>query len=107
MRQTALSLDQLEVELNIPFSMYEKCLLVNEIGEICLKGDKRAEAILRNLADSDESCLNYVVFCFLSSLVSPDPESVVKIRQFRENPDNEEAVQRAKVAIARFRQTAN
>ena len=99
MRQTDLSLKELEAEINKVQSCYPKCMIVNEIGEICFRGDKKAEAILRRVLDSNKPCEQFPAYYWLSVLDSPDPETIAKLVAFKDNPANADVVAEAKEVL--------
>lgn len=99
MRQTDLSLEELEAEFNKVQSYYPKCMIVNEIGEICSGGDKAAEVILRRVLDINKPGEQFLAYCWLFILDLPDPETIAKLVAFRDNPANAAVVAEAKEVL--------
>lgn len=90
-RQTSLTIDQLKAELENPSMDYPRCLLVNEVAVICLEGNREAEKILRQLLNK-EDCGQFAALCCLLILENPDPETIVQLVLFKNNPGNVELV---------------
>ena len=102
-----MSLDQLLKELKNPSLGYPRCLIINEIGEVCLDGNaeerKKAEqALLTMLRDREEESRE-IVFACLSIIEHPDPETAVALQEFKIDPVNKAMVEEMQPKIARFK----
>ncbi len=101
-RQTLLSLEQLRVELNDPRSLYPKCLLINEIGGLCLDGNKEAETILvQQLETADEPELKVAALCYLFTTPTLNISNFAKLSVFEKNPENKEMVALARKMVSK------
>lgn len=103
MRQTSLSLRELEAELETPTGLYPQCLVVNEIGEIMMAGGEeaaRAEEIIGGLLDGANQDKQCIALCFLSdNAANLSPETIRKIGQFRNDPAHQEIIEAAEGLI--------
>lgn len=124
MRQTSLSFDELIETLKAPSPVYPKCLIVNEIGEICNDASdlnhERAEMFLRQLLSIGDEEQQFLAFCWLSTKEEKRPyesseeefdesayETSRRLRQYRENPKNEAIVKQAEESIRRNKEAGD
>lgn len=86
--QTNLNLGELLTELKDPNSRYPRCLVINEIGELCLKGNAGAEAALVDILKDGKECHKVFAFCWLSILNKMEEKNLEAFRKFKEDPAN-------------------
>lgn len=100
MRQTKLSFNELVSELNVPRLGLARCLVINEIGEICAaENHKGAETILRQLLNNGDPRDKLLAYCWLSILEDKDDLLLIELKEFEEKPENKTIVERAKESI--------
>lgn len=106
MRQTNLSLDELLAELKTPWSFHKRCLLINEVGEICRHGNKeaakKAEVFLRQLLNSKNPKDRCIAFCCLAMTENLDKETCRKLEEFQAKPENEEVLEVAERSLLKY-----
>ena len=102
-RQTSLTLEELEKELEIPQSGYPRCLVVNEIGVIFLESEgKEGEETLIKLLKSNNPSDRFVAFCYLSSTPQLREKHASRLEAFKKDVTNKEMVPRAEKMISAF-----
>ena len=93
-RQTGLELKELIKKVENPSMM--TCLILNEIGEICVKGDgktEEGEKVLVKTLNSTDMQLKAIAFSFLSVICKKSQRHCQLVSDFRNNPDNTEIVE--------------
>lgn len=93
-------------EFEKPWPRYPRCLIINEIGAICNedgKDAKKAEEFLRCLLESKDQDDRFYAFCWLSVISNLDPQTVQKVEEFKQNPDNQEIITKTKDQIENFK----
>ena len=106
MRQTNLSLDGLSAELEDRTSSYRRCLIINEIGVVCRSNNEEAggaEEILKDLLGSEDSFDKVIALSWLSVLKNISRQTLSRIRDFRDDKDNEEIIGHADKCIENYR----
>ncbi len=101
-KQTGLTLEKLLFELCNQPSPYPECLIMNDIGGLCLDGDKEAETVLiqRLTAGLDKPELKVIAFCYLLTTENIDAETFSKLVAFEEKPENKELVALARKIVS-------
>ena len=104
-RQTSLTLEELISEFRKPWPKFPRCLLINEIGEICNEGGKdakKAEEFLRSLLGSEDEKDKLYAFSWLSVIENLDPQTLERLKEFKKDPANKKIIERAKPQIERY-----
>lgn len=104
-RQTDLTLEELVAEFEKPWPRHRRCLIINEVGEICNQGGedaKKAEEFLRRLLSSEHSSDRLYAFSWLSVIENLSPQTSQKLEEFKEDPTNEEIIAEAQPQIERY-----
>lgn len=94
-------------ELKNPSLGYPRCLIINELGHVCLNGNaeekRKAEQTLLILLRDREEESRGIVFACLSMIKYPDPETDVALQEFKIDPTNRALVEEMKPQIARLK----
>ncbi len=104
LRQTEFSMSELMLALEAP-AVYRRCLVVNEIGLMCLFGKDdfgQGEKVLLNLLEVDDPNSQIAAFCWLSSIGSLAERNASRLKKFREDPFNKEHIKIADGMISAF-----
>lgn len=91
-RQTDLSLNQILDFLNNGGSSYPSCLLLNELGIICLNEqdeDEAGEKYLLSLLDHEKNQKRAIAFCCLARVPEIKEKHSAMLDEFRTRPENE------------------
>ncbi|MCX6755264.1 MAG: hypothetical protein NT068_01835 [Candidatus Nomurabacteria bacterium] len=93
-KQTELSLEQLLNFLKHPNShTLPSCMLVNEVGAVCILGedkDKQGENYLLSLLEDEDINHRAIAFCCLSTNKEISDRNKVALLKFRSEPKNKE-----------------
>jgi len=101
-RQTDLTLEKLERELEVPHG-YPRCLIVNEIGSVCLASEgKDGEETLLKLLESNRPSDRIIAFCYLSIIPQLKEKHVSKLEAFKKDEANAAIMPRAEEMISAF-----
>lgn len=104
-RQTSFSLEELLNLLRQPMQSLPRCFLINEVGDIYNSDDQlsfEAEAILRELLESDDNQDKIYAFCWLFIKPNPSQETSSLVEKFKQNPENQEMLEAAQVVIDNY-----
>ena len=104
-RQTNLDLEELIARIEDNAPGYPTCLLLNEVGEICLKAkenQKGEEFLVENLGHQ-EKMRQAVAFCWLTVINEKTQRHTELLANYRSNPANAEIVQKVEEGLAQFR----
>ena len=87
-RQTRLSVQELIELSNNPNGKFPKCLILNDLGDLCVYGNKFAEDALTKMLLQGPPQEKLIIFYFLKS--TPDTEKVTQMTmdQFRKDKNN-------------------
>lgn len=91
-RQTDLTLKELLDFLSQGNCSWPTCLLVNEVGAICQRGedpDKTGENYLLSALNDERLQIRAIAYCCLSCIESCLTEHFAVLAAFRKNPENE------------------
>ena len=104
LRQTSLGMDDLIKE--IPARNYPTCLIINEIGMICLSGEDKegkGKEVLLSLLDHVDWMCRFSAFCMVSCVSDLVQEKASVLEAFRGNSDNQHFLERADESIKEFK----
>lgn len=101
MKQTELTLEELQEELEIPIS-FPKCFIINEIGIVGIGEDdeaRGAQECLLKLLDGENISDRHLAFCWLSSIREKTGDVVNRLKEFEKKPRNTVFIEIAKEQI--------
>jgi len=91
-RQTDLTLKELLDFLSQGNCSWPTCLLVNEVGAICQRGedpDKTGEKYLLSALDDERKNIRAIAYCCLACIEGATEEHFAVMDSFLANPENE------------------
>jgi hypothetical protein len=104
-RKTNFTLEELIAEFKKPWPALRRCLILNEIGEICNEGGKdakKAEEFLRSLLGSEDEKDKLYAFSWLSVIENLEPQTLKRLEEFKKDPANKKIIKRTKPQIERY-----
>lgn len=107
LRQTDLGIEDLIKEMEASTENYPTCLIINEIGMICLScedNDGKGKEVLLSLLDHDDWTCRFSAFCAISCMPDLTQEETSLLESFRENPDNQHFLEKADEEIRKFKE---